>query len=615
MNIVFVLNIEYTDEVNRGTLYVQEGKWRLMDAWSDVDGAIQAAINQRTKRLEKLTGISAITILIGAIWLVWPTLSAAVKGEGGLLTGLGFPIIVLIWGLIVQDIGSSNPTARTRVGACATIAWPVLLMIASQNISDSITIQLAGPALIIVVALACNFYSKTTLVGGLDVQRFRAVMTGIGSVAAFSLFAGSIPEPASIIWLANISVIITSVVATIYIWLSGDELKQLRKQFRRRLDDLETRILILRSERAAVDQASSLIMTAREEGHVDPELGMRLLDDAEEDIERSLSLAGDIEIIMEDARNSIEKAEEVAPTAKKGRKSFEMGLREIELGSLREGEMLFRQAKKRSLEVIEWWTRAEQAIAEASRQLDGKKGDNIDHLHEMLRDAKNKLALESPKKAYEFAFAIPAQLIAGDDALGRAAESIKEAERQLSQSNGLDLEELNIRLDHAIKALEAGNSGQAIGLADGIIRNIKSEREAMDYIRRALKQKKNIIKRFENRQDSQVWQQRLQEIIDTADNKLWTHAATLLDRMTADLDKDSKAISEAKELLDFIIDEWKILRNQCEAAMIKVDNQHRVKCEAAVAKAKDYLDSSDVESCLEQLSSADSLMEKLRREI
>ena len=41
--------------------------------------------------------------------------------------------------------------------------------------------------------------------------------------------------------------------------------------------------------------------------------------------------------------------------------------------------------------------KAESAIAEASRLLDGKSGENINHLHEMLADAKKKLAAESPK--------------------------------------------------------------------------------------------------------------------------------------------------------------------------------------------------------------------------
>ena len=586
-----------------------------MDAWSDVEGAIQAAIKQRTERLEKLVAASSILILVGAIWLVWPTLSAAVKGEGGLLNGLGMPIIILIWGLLVQDIGLTNPSTRTRVGASATIAWPVLLMIASKELVSVSELSVIGPFFVAIAASSCFLYSKSVLRGGLDVQRFRSLMTGVGFVAAFSVFVGDIPEPSSTTWFTSVTVLGVTAILTVHIWVSGDEHKGLRRQFRKRLDHLETRILILKTENAAVDQASSLIMTAREEGHVDPELGMKLLDDAEEDIERSLSLAGDVQIVKEDARNRVLAAEEIAPTAKKARKSFDMGLREIELGSLREGEMLFRQAKKRAMEVIEWWQKAESAIAEASRLLDGKSGENINHLHEMLADAKKKLAAESPKKAFEYAFTIPAQLSAGDDALGRAAEAIKEAERQLDQSDGLDITELKTRLDNAATALDAGNASQAVGLADGVVRSIKAERVAMDDTRRALRQKKKLVKQFESRQDSDKWQARLDEIIKAADEKQWTHAATLLDRMTAELDKSGREADEARELLDFVTEEWKILRNQLEAAMIKADDKERLQCEASVAKAGENLAVGDVESCLENLSIADDLMEKLRRRI
>ena len=586
-----------------------------MDAWSDVEGAIQAAIKQRTVRLEKLVAASSMLILIGAIWLVWPTLSAAIKGEGGLLNGLGMPIIILIWGLLVQDIGLTNPSTRTRVGASATIAWPVLLMIASKELASVSQLTVIGPVFVAIAAAACFLYSKSVLRGGLDVQRFRSLMTGVGFVAAFSVFVGDIPEPSSTTWFTSVTVLGVTAILTVHIWVSGDEHKGLRRQFRKRLDHLETRILILKTENAAVDQASSLIMTAREEGHVDPELGMKLLDDAEEDIERSLSLAGDVQIVKEDARNCILEAEEIAPTAKKARKSFDMGLREIELGSLREGEMLFRQAKKRAMEVIEWWQKAESAIAEASRLLDGKSGENVNHLHEMLADAKKKLAAESPKKAFEYAFTIPAQLSAGDDALSRAAEAIKEAERQLAQSDGLDITELTTRLDNAATALDAGNASQAVGLADGVVRSIKAERVAMDDTRRALRQKKKLVKQFESRQDSDEWQARLDEIIKAADEKQWTHAATLLDRMTAELDKSGREADEARELLDFVTEEWKILRNQLEAAMIKPDDKERLDCEASVSEAGENLAVGDVDSCLDNLSIADDLMEKLRRRI
>ncbi len=586
-----------------------------MDAWSDVDGAIQAAIKQRNANLERLVTASTLIILLGSIWLVWPNLSAAAKGESGLLTGLGMPILILIWGLLVQDIGTTNPISRTRIGASSTIAWPVLLLISAQNLDAYSEADVAGPILVIIAGSACFAYSKSVLIGGLDVQRFRALMTGVGFIAAFSIFVGNIPTPYGLSWLSCVTVLAISACSAVYIWIAGDEQKDLRKQFRKRLDSLESRILILKSENAAIDQASSLVMTAQQEGHVDPELGMRLLDDAEEDIKRSLSLAGDVQVVKEDAKSSVDKAEQIAPLTKRARKSYDMGVREIELGSLREGELLFRQAKKRAAEIIEWWEKAENAIAEASRMLVGKSGESINHLHEMLSDAKQKLANESPKKAFEYAFTIPVQLSAGDEALDRAAEAIKEAERQLVQSDGLDTHELAARIENAITALESGNAGQAVGLADGVTRTIKAEREAMDDTRRALRQKKKLVKQFESRQDKADWEEKLAAIEQAADDKQWTHAAALLDRMTTELDKFGKESQEAKELLEFLVDEWRILRNQLEAVMIKVDDQERSDCEASVSKAQEALDSANIEACLNHLAEADNLMEKLRRRI
>ena len=586
-----------------------------MDEWADVEGAIKAAIEQRQQRIESLTGFSAILILVSAIWLVWPSLSSALKGDSGLLSALGLPLLILIWGLMVQDIGVSDSKARTRIGATSSIAWPVLLLIAAQKFTTNSYSDILGTIFVVIVALSCLYYSKVILVGGLDVLRFRALMTGLGSLAAFSLFIGSIPEPSTLDWYSNVSIIVFGLVYTSYIWVAGDDLRDLRKKFQKRLDKLEVRLLELKAQGSAVDQASSLVMTAREEGHVDPVLGMRLLDNAEEDIERSLSLADDVEVVLEDARKYVEQAEDIAPIVKRPRKAYDMGLRELKLGSLREGEMLFRQAKKRAKEIIEWWSQAEKAISEAQRQLDGKTEQNLKHLHEMLADAKKKLMAESPKKAFEYAIVIPTQLAAGDDALTRAAEAIKEAERQLKQVDGIGTKDMEARMKSAQEALENGNASQATGLADGVVRTIHAERSAMDDVRRALKQKKQLTRKFEHREDKKDWEERLNEINAAADEKSWTHAATLLERLTSDLDKESKASEDAKELLDFVNEEWKVLRNQCEAAFIKVDDKERRECEKAIALAKDALETGKIDLCLNQLSDADSLMEKLRRRI
>lgn len=587
----------------------------MMDAWADVETAIQAAIKQRKQRLERLTSASALVLLAGALWLMWPSLNAAMRGDSGLLKGLGFPLVIIVWGLIIQDLTVDQPRARTRVGSASSVVWPVLLMTGSQSLDISNTSMVAGSLILVMVGLACLNASKTILQGGLDVLRWRAIMTGFGTIVAFSIFAGATPESMTYEWLAAVGTLAFSSILTAYIWFVGDDQRTARKAFSRRLDALEVRLLELKAQGAAVDQASSLIMTAKEEGHVDPSHGMNLLDEAEEDIERSLSLSGDVEAIREDAREAMDEAEAIAPTAKRPRKSFEMGEREVKLGSLREGEMLFRTSKKYSNEIIEWWSVAEKAIAEAARQLQGNDGEGIAHLKEMLSDARKKLAAEAPKKAYEFAVVIPAQLAADDDALGKAAESLKEAHRQLKQTDGLDTKAMIERLKHAESALDSGNAGQAIGLADGVVRSIHSEREAMDTVQRALRQRKKLVAQYESRDDRNEWDDRMAAIEKAADQQRWTEAAELLSAMSQSLDKEGKASEEALELYDFVMDEWRILRNQCEAAHISVEDEDRRAAEEAIALAEEGLGVGRVEDCLQHLGTADAAMERLRRRI
>ncbi|MDC3236101.1 hypothetical protein OAT73_02440 [Candidatus Poseidoniaceae archaeon] len=592
---------------------MQPSSVMALDAWADVDAAIDAARQSRKQSIERLTTASSLVILSGAVWLMWPNLQSALKGDEGLLEGLGYPLLIIAYGLILQDSVLDDAKARTRIGSFACIAWPVLLILAAKHLKVEDYAALIGSGLLVVVAYACFQTSANVLQGGLDVLRWRAIMTGLGGVAAFSLFVGNIPESMTYEWLASLTALGSAVVVTGYIWFVGDEQRGQRKIFTKRLDGIESQLLQLKADGAAVDQASSLIMTAKEEGHIDPEYGMKLLDEAEEDIERTLSLSGDVEIIQADALEAIQKAESIAPTVKRPRKSFDMGAREVKLGSLREGEMLFRQSKKLANDIIEWWGVAEQSIAEAGRLLTGNDAESVQHLKELLADAKKKMANEAPREAYEFASVIPQQLLADEDAQGRALESLKEATRQLKQTDGLDIEEMELRLERAEQAIEAGSPSQAIGLADGVVRSIEAERTAMDNVRRGLKQRKKLVAQYKDRDDKDEWEKRLKSVEDAADTKQWSRANTLLDAITTDLDNEGQATEEALELYDFVVEEWHTLRNQCDASNISIENENRRACEQAIAMAGEALAVGRVEDCLNQLSQADTAMERLRR--
>lgn len=590
------------------------GKPLTMVTWADADAAVEAERLRRTKRVENATLLTALSLLVCAVWLAWPSLKGLMEGDGVVLSSFGAPLVLLVWGIFVQDLTLDDAVARSRVASATSIAWPVLLCLGALGL-DGTRSEIIGSVLIMSSGVACRQLSQRTMRGNFGVLRYRAILTGIGSASAVALTLTQTQAFQSLAGGVAALVSALAVVDAVYTWTVGDDQKAERKRFKKRLDGLETRLLELKAQGAAVAQAASLLTTAKEEGHLDPEYGMRLLDESEEDMERALSLADDVEIIRNDALDAVVAAEAIAPTAQRPRKAYDMGEREVNLGSLREGELLFRQAKKRAGDIITWWVKAEQVIQEATRALDGKTGAGVAHLRELLKDAKSKLAKEQPKEAYEFATAILPQLEADAGALERAETSLVEARRTVSQSDGLDTDEFEERLDQAEQALEAGNASQAIGLADGVVRTVERERAAMDDVLRALKQKKQLTKRYESRDDRETWNAMLEEIVEAADQRLWSHAGMLLERMTSALDKEGRAGEEARELYDFVIDQWKVLRNQCEAASIKVVDEDRRACEEAIAEAQSALDGGRVEATLEALGQADAAMERLRRRI
>ena len=581
-----------------------------MDGFVDLEEAIKAESQSRLNRVEKLAGFSALAILGAAVWLAWPTVSSGMSGDS-ITSDLKYAMIILAWGVFVQDLGIMDNKSRSRIGTISTIGWLPLAVVAISEFDGNLS-QKVGMIILLITSSSLFMTSRNILQGDIAVMKFRALMSLLGLVFAGSLLTTI--DMSNNLSFVQIGICVLGFALICKDWFSKDEHRGLRKEFDRRLNAMEERILILKSDGSAVDQAASLIMTAREEGHREPDWGMRLLDEAEEDIERSLSLAGDVDEIKADSLQSVETAENIAPIAKRPRKAWNMGQREVELGSLREGEALFRQAKQRASDIIEWWEKAEEAIREGAALLSSSKHKQ-EGLEDILSDARKKLNAENPKKAYEFAMVIPDQLAASGDAMKVAENALKEAARQLKSADGIDKQLLEERLEKAEEELEQGNHAQVKGLSDGIVREINAEREAMDDVRRALRQKVHLVTKWSERDDAALWDDRLLEIESSADVLQWTHAAALLERLTKDLDAEGKASEEANELLEYVASEWKILRNQCDASGIRIDDDDRKSAEEAIALAKEAHKAGRVDEALESLGLADGFMERLRRRV
>ena len=580
-----------------------------MDNLDSPSARIDAEIALQKEKVSSLALFCAFTTIASAAWYMWPALN---NESIAIFNRLGPVGLLLASALLLQDLVEPDARARGRLGAAGSLSWPAIAVLGIDCFSTEGSV-LVGHLLMFVVSAGCFFMSREYLRGSLDAQRFRGIMTLGGLTIGGAILLSSNPESNPLI----VGALILSVSGLLVVQdlFGGDLDRAERKRFGRTLDALEVRILNLQAQGVSLDQASSLCRNASDVGYKDPELGFSILAQAEEDIERTLALADDITEIRQVCADTVEQASEIAPTAKKPLRSMNAGDRERDLGSLREAEMLYRRAKKLALNIIQHWAAAEQQIAESSQLISTLEGSQHQQLHDLLLQAKEALAKEDCVLALEIATTIPDHVANLGEASEGAEEAYIEAVQVMEESEGLDLKLWNKRLESAKEHLDQGEFSLARGVSDGIIREVRKEREAMGDVQRALRQKKNIQKRWEGHIDADAWEERLKDVAAASKRKSWSHAAALLDRLTSDLDALDAASGDANELLTYVQDEWSKLRKKLEAAGIKAIDGERAACEKAVGNADSAYKEGRLEDTLTALGEADGLMEKLRRRV
>ena len=580
-----------------------------MDNLDSPSARIDAEIALQRRKVSSLALFCAFTTIASAAWYMWPALN---NESIAIFNRLGPVGLLLASALLLQDLVEPDARARGRLGAAGSLSWPAIAVLGIDCFSTEGSV-LVGHLLMFVVSAGCLFTSREYLRGSLDAQRFRGIMTLGGLTIGGAILLSSNPESNPLI----VGALILSVSGLLVVQdlFGGDLDRAERKRFGRTLDALEVRILNLQAQGVSLDQASSLCRNASDVGYKDPELGFSILAQAEEDIERTLALADDITEIRQVCADTVEQASEIAPTAKKPLRSMNAGDRERDLGSLREAEMLYRRAKKLALNIIQHWAAAENQIAESSQLISKLEGSQHQQLHDLLLQAKEALAKEDCVLALEIATTIPDHVANLGEASEGAEEAYIEAVQVMEESEGLDLKLWNKRLESAKEHLDQGEFSLARGVSDGIIREVKKEREAMGDVQRALRQKKNIQKRWEGHIDADAWEERLKDVAAASKRKSWSHAAALLERLTSDLDALDAASGDANELLTYVQDEWSKLRKKLEAAGIKAIDGERAACEKAVGNADSAYKEGRLEDTLTALGEADGLMEKLRRRV
>ena len=514
------------------------------------------------------------------------------------------PVLILFSSsLLLQDLVEFGPTERMRISTACCVAWPLLLAIAAVNRNEGNV----GATLTLVLVSAILYSTSRSMLGSdVKTKRWRGLITTIG-------FTLAIP----IVLVSNLTSLLIMTIAasftTVPILFTKDGLEEERQDFSEKLKDAERHILGLQSGNTLMQQPNSLLKMAREQGWKNPERGSELISEAKREATRIASFVSDVEEIREQSEIYVNKAEKVTGFPGRPRKIFEDALTELENGSLRASESRFREAKSEAEMIESNWQNAMEAIDEAEKAISNAHGHLVQGLRSTLNEAKKAMEDEDPRYALAIVSEIPSQMDDIEDLMLQARNSLEDAKSEVSSYDSVSIGDLNKRLDDANAALDSGNASLAIGLSEGVTRLIRKESEAKTTVQRSLRQVKSIEDRIPSGGLGSEWSRRLVEAKSSADAGKWIEAAESLTALAGELDDFHSSVEEAREMLEFLVGDWRKLRKRLESSGYGSDNKDRISTEKYLAAAERALSDGEIDDCLESLGEADSSMEALRR--
>ena len=552
-------------------------------------------------RVERATLLGSLALIaIGAWWLL-----GSIGSQSS--PSIRFaPVALLFSGsLLLSDLTKFDPSGKFRIATSCCISWPPLLAITEVNrVANG---NLGALVLLGLMTLFLLISSRKILSHSISSRRWRGIATllGLGIAAAIVLDSA---EPIS--WAIVIAPTISIIVPD---FLIRDQSSDQRRKFSEELRRAEREMLRTQSETPGMQQPASILKIAREEGWADPEKGLRLILEAEQEAHRIEMMSRDIQNLKIVANQSVSRSESITGRSGKSREILELAEKEFEQGSFREAETLLRSARSKSDSIERYWSDAKNAIQTASEAIGSETGHMIDSIRKSLDAAMAAMDDDDPMEALTIASTIPDQVSGADANIEIANESIREAKRAISTIENQPSVGISRRMDDAIDALKKGDASMARGLADGIIREVKQTSDASSTVQRSLRQRGSIEGRLPSGDSRSEWTKRLDSITKLANEGDWIVASEKLSNFVRDLEKFESERLEAQEMLDFLNSDWPSLRSRLDSAGIQPNNPNRMKTEKSLAEAEEEIENGNLKAALHHMGSADESMEALRR--
>jgi len=561
-------------------------------------------IHQHRIRVEKIALSVTFLLILSATW--W--LFSGLFGSAELLPRMGPISLIFVTSLVIIDLIDYGLIQKSRLGVLANISYPGLLALSFSNVgfNDS----LISCMIYLIIAIFLLIVARKNLSATYSSRKWRGLTSIFGLAFSASILYSLSSEINT--YLIIFSIVIITMIPDL---MSRDENHKSRKKFIKKLDLVEDRVLLLRSQGFSLVQASSILKKAREDCWNDPEKGFEAILLAEEEIERVQALSSDLDEIKNETSQFLVKAESIAPMVSGPRKAFESGEKEADFGSLREAEILFRLSKERSDLIIKNWQNAVDEIEKSEKLICDIEGIQLESINSIISSAKEALESENPVEAIKIASSVSGHLESLESTTMEAREAIIEAEKAIQSVDGSFLISKKERLIESKDALDSGNYSLAKGLATSIIRDIDRMSESMQSVQRGLRQKKKLIERFPEGQSGDFWNNKLNQIEEKADSEQWIEASELLDSLSKELQSFEKSKSEALELYLFLESEWFNLRKKLDSSNIKANDKMRISAESKISECKKLLDQGEIDSTLSCLGETDEIIENLRRRI
>tara|TARA_B100001113_G_scaffold329806_1_gene304944 strand:- start:20728 stop:22440 length:1713 start_codon:yes stop_codon:yes gene_type:complete len=565
-----------------------------------LDYADRGVARQR-RNVGRLIGFTSLVIIaIGAF-----RLSQSLKSEEPIGLHLIEIGVIFSMAFIISDLSSYDGRRRTRIASISSVSWPILIGLAATAETDFR--GLASGAIFAILAIVLHEYSRGAFSSTAIARRFRGLLGMIGLSTAVAIMISQGSE----ILIAAIPTLAIAVLLMFDIFRPDPSLQGRRVLFRR-IESVEIRILEINEAGIRLDHASSLLKLAREEGWSNTSRGHSRLKSVEHEIELALSMDRDLSEIREAVMVLVNQAESIAPEATESVSLIEKADSERALGSSREAEKIYREAKKVANRICLFWEPAKEALSEANKKLEKQNIMESDTIFGMVESARKAMERQRPDEALHFLEALPDQLQSLSEALDRVKARRAAVSSNLASEHPDISEEVEPQLSSIDKSIEDGELSIAMGGLESISRRLHNRSESRRSFKQSIRQKGMIKSRFPAAEKA-IFEERLETAISHSKEGLWIQADKQLKSIISDLDSVDATRRDTRELLDFLEGEWKMLRKKLESSGVGSDDTSRRLAEKYMAIARENFENDSFQASRNSMGSADEAMESLRR--